>query len=312
MDSPPASVKNLFEAASDWRQALVYGAASGAGILASLPGRVVDVAAQAGTDQHATRVVLEALEAWGIVALDGDGCYQPGMAWPTADVHAALLQQDRFIRGTAAQLPDRVRGIASPPRARSSAELESWQAAMGARARTVAPSIADACLAAVPGARRVLDLGGGHGEYGLEFARRGVEVVLQDQPAMLDFPHRRDAWKKGGVEVFAGDFFETMPAGPFDLVFCAGVTHTFDGDHNRRLYQRIHALVPAGGAFAIVTFLRGTPQARLFAIQMLVVGNHGDTHSDEEYRQWLATAGFDMEVVAADQLDQSVIIARPR
>jgi hypothetical protein len=269
------------------------------------------VAAASGADEHATRFVLDALEVWGVVASGGGGRYERGPAWPSPQDALGLLQAARFIRGTAANLPERMRGEISPTGVRSGRDLDQWQGAMATRARAVAPAIVDACLAAVPGAGRVLDLGGGHGEYGMEFARRGLDVVLQDRPAILDFPHRREAWAAAGVELFAGDFFEALPEGPFDLVFCTGVTHTFDGEHNCRLYRRLRPLVPASGAVAIGTFLRGTPRARLFAVQMLVVGNRGDTHSEDEYRAWLGEAGFGAEVVGLDELDQSLIFGRP-
>jgi len=304
---PPAAL----DQAADWRLALVYGAASDAGVLAALPGTVSDVAARSGADENATRVVLDALEVWDIVAADGDGRVDRGPAWPSPAENASLLQQARFIRGTAAALPDRMRGIVVPAGDRPSREIDQWQAGMAVRARTVAPALVDASLAAVPDARRVLDLGGGHGEYGLEFARRGLQVVLQDRPAMLAFPQRREVWSAGGVELFPADFFDALPDGPFDIVWLAGVTHTFDGEHNRRLYGRLRPLVAPGGALIIVSFLRGTPRARVFAVQMLVVGNRGDTHAEEEYREWLGDAGFGMELVDVDTLGQQVIVARP-
>ena len=309
VDHPP--VNPPVEPVPDWRQSLYYGSAREAGILGGIPGTPAEVAAKAGVDADATRVLLEALEVWGIVTATGDGRYEGGPAWPSPDEDAALLQQARFIRGTAIHLPDRIRGVVEPLPPRSTEELAQWQAAMAARARTVAPGLADACLFRVPHARRVLDLGGGHGEYALEFARRGLTAVLQDRPEMLGFPDRREVWAAGGVELFPGDFFETLPEGPFDLVFCAGVTHTFDGERNRLLYRRIRPLVPDDGAFAIATFLRGTPRARLFAVQMLVVGNHGDTHSVDEYGAWLAEAGFAMETAGVDEREQALLVGRP-
>lgn len=306
---PPA---DALDSPADWRLALVYGAASDAGVLAALPGTAAEVAERSGADANATRVVLDALEVWEIVASDGDGAYRQGPAWPAPAEAAGLLQQARFIRGTAAALPERMRGVVTPAGERSSTELDQWQAGMAVRARTVAPGLVDLSLAAAPGARRVLDVGGGHGEYGLEFARRGLQVVLQDRPAMLAFPHRREVWEAGGVELFPGDFFETLPAGPFDIVWLAGVTHTFDGEHNRRLYRRLRPIVADDGALVIVTFLRGTPRARVFAVQMLVVGNRGDSHGEDEYREWLDETGFSMELVDADRLGQSVMIARPQ
>ncbi len=302
---------NAVEPVPDWRQSLIYGSARDAGILAALPGAVAEVAAAAGADEHATRVVLEALEVWGIVSRDDAGHYGEGPNRPSPDEDAGLMQQARFITGMAAHLPDRLHGVMAPMPERSPEELERWQASMGARARTVAPGLVDACLAHVPHAKRVLDLGGGHGEYGLEFARRGLAVVLQDRPEILSFAERREVWAAGGVELFPGDFFEILPDGPFDLVFCAGVTHTFDGDRNRLLYRRVRPLVADDGALAIVTFPRGTPRARLFAVTMLVVGNRGDTHSTDDYRRWLAEAGFSMEPTVLDQLQQSLLLARP-
>ena len=302
---------DALEPVPDWRKSLIYVSARDAGILAALPGTVAEVAAASGADEDATRVVLEALEVWGIVSSDAGGRYADGPNRPSADEDATLTQQARFISGMAAHLPDRIRGVVEPMQPRSPEELERWQAGMAARARTVAPGLVDACLARVPHARRVLDLGGGHGEYGLEFARRGMSVVLQDRPEILSLPERRRVWAAGGVEPFPGDFFETLPEGPFDLVFCAGVTHTMDGERNRLLYGRVRTLVADDGAFAIVTFPQGTPRARLFAVTMLVVGNRGDTHATEDYRRWLAEAGFSMEPAALDELQQSLLLARP-
>jgi hypothetical protein len=45
---------------------------------------------------------------------------------------------------------------------------------------------------------------------------------------------------------------------------------------------------------------------------MLVVGNRGDTHSEDDYREWLGAAGFTMELAPIDRPEQSLIIARPR
>jgi len=42
------------------------------------------------------------------------------------------------------------------------------------------------------------------------------------------------------------------------------------------------------------TFLRGSgPVARLFAVQMLIAGNDGDTHRLEDYVSWITAAGYD-------------------
>lgn len=63
-------------------------------------------------------------------------------------------------------------------------------------------------------ARRVLDLGGGHGQYALEFARRGLETTMQDRPGVVDYARRQGRLEEAGVELFAADFFEALPPRP--------------------------------------------------------------------------------------------------
>ena len=49
-----------------------------------------------------------------------------------------------------------------------------------------------------------------------------------------------------------------------------------------------------GGGIAIKTFIRGaSPATSIFAVQKLVAGNNGDTHTLDRYTQWLVDAGFD-------------------
>jgi hypothetical protein len=59
------------------------------------------------------------------------------------------------------------------------------------------------------------------------------------------------------------------------------------------LFRNLRRIVAPGGGVAVITFLRGRdPMSALFAVQMLVNDNGGDTHTEEEYRAWLAEAGF--------------------
>ena len=118
---------------------------------------------------------------------------------------------------------------------------------------------------------------------------------------MIDVARRRGRLEAAGVELFEGSFFETVPDGPFDLAFCSGITHTFDGEHNGMLFRNLRRIVPAGGGVAVVTFLRGrSPMTSLFAVQMLVNDNGGDTHTEAEYREWLSEAGFAVDDTILD------------
>ena len=124
---------------------------------------------------------------------------------------------------------------------------------------------------------------------------------MQDQPAMIDVARRRGRLEAAGVELCAGSFFETVPEGPFDLAFCSGITHTFGPEQNRTLFGNLRPIVAPGGGVAVVTFLRGRdPMSALFAVQMLLNNNGGDTHLEAEYRAWLAEAGFAVDEGVVD------------
>lgn len=285
--APPGEVR-------DWRMVVLVDAAAEAGVLHALPGRPADVASRLRLDERAVRVVLEALTAWGVVVVGSDGVAAPGPAAPPADALDVVHHHARALRNWAQVLDDRLHGVPPPPDRPPMARPDRWLAALAVHARRDAPAVVDACLARAPGWSTVLDLGGGHGEYALEFARRGLRVTMQDRLAMVDIVRPDPRFSEAGVELFAGDFFEVLPPGPYDLVFCAGVTHTFDGEHNRELYRRLVPVVAPGGRLAIQTFLRRRhPVAALFAVQMLANGSGGDTHDEEEYARWLEEAGFE-------------------
>lgn len=184
--------------------------------------------------------------------------------------------------------------------------------ALARQAAVAAPALVDLCLTRFPDARCVIDLGGGHGEYSIEFARRGLSVTLQDLPVMVDIVRSRGRLEAAGVELVAGSFFDAVPPGPFDLAFCAGITHTFDAEHNRMLFGHLRPVVPAGGGVAVVTLLRHQdPRAAIFAVQMLANANGGDTHGEDDYRAWLGESGFHVDdaVATVPGRPQSVLFA---
>lgn len=276
---------------ADWRMILLCAAAASTGVLTELPATADRVADRLGLDGHAVRVLLDALVGWGVVSRGSQGIYEQAAGAPGDEALSAIRHHARALRCWAG-LERRVRGEDSgdpvgPP------DPGSFHDSLAVTARVAAPEIVDLCLARFPGARRVLDLGGLHGEYALEFTRRGLRATMQDQPHVIEVVRQRGRLEEAGVELFEGSFFDSVPEGPFDLAFCSGITHTFDGDRNQTLYRNLRPVVSREGGVAVVTFLRNrNPLTALFAVQMLLNANGGDTHTEEEYRSWLSGAGF--------------------
>lgn len=298
----------------DWRKVLLYDAAAESGLIASLPASVSEAAERAALDPRAVRVVLDALAVWDMVQAGDDGRYVESAGCPTAEQGAVLRHHARAIRRWSAGVGNRLKGIPDPPGpAGVLPGLDVFLGALAATSRQTAPSVVDMCLARMPQAHTVLDLGGLHGEYALEFARRGLRATVQDRPAVIEALRGDDRFPRAGIELFGGDFFEVLPATTFDIVFCAGVTHTYDAGHDRELFRRLREVLAPAGALAVVTLLRGrSPVSALFAVQMLIGANGGDTHGEDDYRRWLADAGYSsVEVMDLGHSPQSILLAAP-
>lgn len=297
----------------DWRMAVLVNAAVEAGILAELPSSASEVAERLALDDHAVRVVLEALAQWEVVELGSDGVWRPARRAPSPDAVAVLGHHARAIAHWSRSLPDRLHGRPPTPAGFDHRQVERMLEALTVNGRESAPAVVDACLARAPEAATVLDLGGGHGEYALEFARRGLQATVQDRAEVIETARRQGRLAEHGVTLFAGDFFALLPDTRFDIVFCAGVTYTFDARRNADLFARAREVLAPDGTFAVHTFLGGTgPQSAIFAVQMLSGSGGGDTHREDDYRRWMGEAGYrSVEAVVMARTPESLLFAQP-
>lgn len=108
-----------------------------------------------------------------------------------------------------------------------------------------------ACVAAIPefsSARRLLDLGGGHGLYSIAFCQKNPELnaVVFDLPpvtdATRDFISR---YRADRVSVLPGDFFKDPIGGGYDIVFSS----SNPGGKVPGLIPKIAAALNPGGLF---------------------------------------------------------------
>ncbi len=278
----------------DWRRVLLTNLADSAGLLDRLPATAAELAAQLNLDPKSIRINLEALAAWQVIE-STDGNFAAGPEFPTDSDRQLIHQHARVLSRWAAELPDRMADpIGGKREPRTSAEIAEWLEALGPRARHHAPAVIDMCLEAFPSAKTVLDVAGGHGEYAIEAASRGLDVTMIDLPAVIGSVCEWPRVRKSGINLVGGDVFETEVTGSFDLVLCFGFTHTQSPERVGTLFRRLAAVTSDGGGIAIKTFIRGaSPATSIFAVQKLVAGNNGDTHTLDRYTQWLVDAGFD-------------------
>ncbi len=151
--------------------------------------------------------------------------------------------------------------------------------------------------------RRVLDIGAGSGVWGLAFARRDPQarVTVADWPAVIEKVTRKFAAREG-----ASDRYDYLPGNfrdvdfgesRYDLAILGHICHSEGPVRSQRLIRRVHGALKPGGHILIADLLpdEGRQEAAfplIFAINMLVNTEDGDTFTVIEYRQWLEEAGF--------------------
>ncbi|MEO7441945.1 MAG: class I SAM-dependent methyltransferase, partial [Acidimicrobiales bacterium] len=114
-----------------------------------------------------------------------------------------------------------------------------------------------------------------------------------------------------GVRLFPGDLFETVAPGPFDMVFCAGVTDSYEAESVVRLLGQARSAMAPGGRVVLMSFIRGShPAAVFFSVMMTASGSRADTHTEEDYRRWLAANSLHLdEVVEVEAGRHTLLVA---
>jgi SAM-dependent methyltransferase len=148
---------------------------------------------------------------------------------------------------------------------------------------------------------RVLDVAAGSGIWGIALAQQSplVRVTAQDWPAMI--PTTKRITQKFGVadrfSYVGGDVLEADFGSNYDVAILGHILHTEGEDRSRKLLKKVFAALKPGGTIAIGEWLvndaRTEPLPSLiFAVNMLVHSERGDTFSFNEIKSWLEEAGF--------------------
>ncbi len=149
---------------------------------------------------------------------------------------------------------------------------------------------------------RILDVGAGSAVWSIALAEADTtaHVTAHDFPGVLKETARFVA-QHGLGERFtylAGDLDRVdFGTACFDLVVLGNIVHSEGEASSRRLFRRLAAALDTGGRLAILDFFpneerTGPPPPLLFALNMLVNTENGDTFTLSQYRSWLAEAGF--------------------
>jgi SAM-dependent methyltransferase len=150
-----------------------------------------------------------------------------------------------------------------------------------------------------PGAKRLVDLGGSHGESARAVCRRqpGLEGWVYDLAGPADAARRlaEQEGDKSPVKFEAKDLLADDLGKDWDVALMISVLHVFDPEQARKIFQKVAAGLKPGGTFAVVDHLRGVSKTRdnvaaMMGVSWLTVG--GQSYTLTEAVDLVKAAGF--------------------
>lgn len=143
-----------------------------------------------------------------------------------------------------------------------------------------------------PGARRIIDLGGSHGQYCIEFCRRnsGLSGIVFDWPpaektAMANIVNSN---MQERVSFRAGDFMLDDFGNGFDIALMFNIIRIFNPRELRSLFAKVHASLNPGGHIIIMDHMGHIPRSRFMRANTYLVllelfnSTTGRTYKSEE------------------------------
>jgi cyclopropane fatty-acyl-phospholipid synthase-like methyltransferase len=177
--------------------------------------------------------------------------------------------------------------------------LTAFIAAMHNRARKIAPKVVDKLdLSKVT---RVLDIGGGSGAYAMAFAKAkpNINASVFDLPNVIPITHRyiEKEGLTGKIKTIVGDYMVDPLGKGYDLIFLSAIIHINSNEANMKLLKKCSEALNPGGQVVIQDLImdedRTTPPSgALFALNMLVSTEAGDTYTESEVKDWMTAAGL--------------------
>lgn len=273
------------------------------------PHSVQDLARRMGADPRGMGVLLQTLEGLSYVEKN-NGTYaltdaaRKTLPIDLLDTMAPFLRDQMLASADATkavrQAPEG--GVVGWERVKSGPVGRGYQAAMRWLASGTVDEVVDR-VELPDGARRMLDVGGSHGLYTLEFCRKYPQL----EGTVLDWPIGLEAAEKTRrenpdvaerIDLVERDFEEEeLPTG-YDFALLGNIVHGIDEQGNRELFAKLAQATTGKGTVAIVDQLSdvsGSDFTRAVASLIgfnLFLFSGGRAYPLEKLKGWLVEAGF--------------------
>lgn len=266
-----------------------------------------ELAGELGCDPHGVETLANALTGFGYLRRRSRRYRLRRVArrWLTSGARASLVRPMGLLEVVWDELDDleaRVREGGARDFHRPDRDSEFWARyleGLGAAAALTAPFVARSMD--VRGARRLLDVGGGHGAFSVALCRRNPQLhatVLDLEPA-CDVGRRliAEAGMADRITYVAGDLTADPWGEGYDVVLLFNLLHIFDEAAATDVVRRAFAALAGGGTLAVldsshaesnggVSAVGGGSELLFFAI------NDTQAYPEATLLRWVEEAGF--------------------
>lgn len=277
--------------------------------LANGPMSAEELSRVTGTQPEPTRLLLEACAAEGLLTREGELYKNTPVAdaflvkgRPAYIAHGLKFAEDLYPAW--GRLAEAVR-TGRPTMAHETMlgedkeKTRAFVYAMHERARgisSVLPHNVD-----FSGRKRLLDVGGGPGTYSMVVVRQtpGLTSTVLDLPGVLEVTREIVAEYADRIELTSGDYHTASFGSGYDAALLSGIMHRETPESCRMLLRKaFDAMVPGGMAVVSDVFFENDdrnspPFATYFALNMMLMAEHGTTHAKTGMAAWMKEAGFD-------------------
>lgn len=266
------------------------------------------IAAKIKADRRATERLMNALCAIGLLKKEGDEFFntkfsEKYLIKDSPDYITGLMHMNDMWRRWSRLTEVVITGSALDEVIDKKKERywrEAFIAAMHDRAKVIAYALVE--MLDLSDVKKVLDLGGGSGDYAIAFAKagKGIVATIFDLPDVIPLTKKyiaKEGMKKDKINFISGDYRVDDLGEGYDLIFLSQVIHSNSIRDNIKLMKKCKQALNIGGQIVVQDFIidedRTMPMhAALFSINMLVGTEAGDTYTEKEVIGWLKEAGF--------------------
>jgi SAM-dependent methyltransferase len=224
---------------------------------------------------------------------------------------------DSWTNMTEAVIKGSAPEVRKPVNDRGENWVDSFIAAMHMRAKKQGPVIISKLD--LSGVSKVLDLGGGPGTFSFAFidAKEGLKATVFDLPNVVPLTHKyiEQEGYSGKVDTLEGDYLENDIGSGYDLTFLSAVIHSNSPDDIKLLFSKCYKALNKNGQIVVLDYIMNDDRTEpamgaMFALNMLVNTDAGDTYTESEVRNWMEDAGFSSIKKVNTEFGTDLIIGR--